>query len=215
MDWLDRMNGVMDYIESNLAGEITYDEIARTAGYSTFHFQRIFSFIADVSLSEYIRRRRLTMAAFDLQASDIKVIDLSLKYQYESPEAFTRAFKSLHGVTPSYARNNGVSLKTYPRMTFQIQIKGDTQMEYRIEERPPFEMFGVYGEISRGMSQAFKEVPEFRLKCDDDGSVDRMNALLGRFHDTLLHAAIYDHTDTSMKYMICYLAPAFRFITSF
>ncbi len=207
MDWLDRMNNAMDYIEHNLFEKILYEKVAKIAYCSSYHFQRMFSFIADVSLSEYIRRRRLTLAAFELQTSDSKVIDIALKYRYESPEAFSRAFKNLHGVTPSYAREKGVSLKAYPKMTFQLQIKGDIEMDYRIEEREQFEMFGVYGEINRGMSQAFKDVPEFRLKCDEDGSVDVMNALLGRFHDTMLHAALYDHTETTMKYMICYNLP--------
>ena len=80
-------------------------------------------------------------------------------------------------------------------------------MDYRIEQRESFEMFGVYGMISKGMEQAFQEVPQFRLKCDEDGSVDLMNNLLGLFHDTLLHAAIYDHTETAFKYMICYNLP--------
>lgn len=207
MDWLNRMNKAMEYIEQNLADEISFDKIAEIACCSTYHFQRMFPFITGVSLSEYIRHRRMTLAAFELQTSDIKIIDLAVKFQYESPEAFSRAFKILHGVTPSYARNSGVSIKAFPKMIFQIQIKGESEMKYRIEEREAFEMFGVFGEINRGMEKAFKEVPAFRLKCDEDGSVDQMNELLGRFHDTLLHAALYDHTETTMKYMICYNLP--------
>jgi AraC family transcriptional regulator len=207
MDWLDRMNNAMDYIEHNLTEKISYDKIAQIACCSTYHFQRMFPFITDVSLSEYIRRRRLTLAAFELQTRDVKVIDVAFKYGYESPEAFSRAFKNLHGVTPMSARDKGVSLKAYPKMTFSVSIKGDVEMDYRIEQRESFEMFGVYGMISKGMEQAFQEVPQFRLKCDEDGSVDLMNNLLGRFHDTLLHAAIYDHTETAFKYMICYNLP--------
>jgi len=123
MDWLDRMNDAMDYIESNLADNISYDKIAQLAYCSTYHFQRMFPFITGVTLSEYIRRRRLTLAAFELQTSSTKVIDIAMKYGYESPDAFTRAFKNLHGVMPVSARDTGVSLKAYPRMTFQISIK--------------------------------------------------------------------------------------------
>jgi len=207
MDWLDRMNDAMDYIESKLADHISYDKIAQTACCSTYHFQRMFPFITGVTLSEYIRRRRLTLAAFELQTTDVKVIDIALKYGYESPEAFTRAFKNLHGVMPVSARNKGVSLKTYPRMTLQISIKGDIEMNYRIEQREAFEVFGVYGEISTEREKAFVEVPQFRKKCDDDHSTDVMNELLGRFHDTSLHSALYDYTDTTFKYMICYNFP--------
>ena len=83
MDWLDRMNNAMDYIESNLADDISYDKIAQLACCSTYHFQRIFPFITGVTLSEYIRRRRLTLAAFELQTTDTKVIDIAMKYGYE------------------------------------------------------------------------------------------------------------------------------------
>jgi len=167
----------------------------------------MFPYITGVSLSEYIRNRRLTKAAFELQTSDIKVMDVAMKYNYDSAEAFTRAFKKLHGITPRDARNKGVSLKSYPKLTFSITIKGDIEMKYRVERREAFDMFGVCGTISKDMNQAFNEVPEFREKCDENGSVDRMNQLLGRFHDTMLHAAIYDQKDTSMKYMICYNRP--------
>ncbi|MEK3946059.1 AraC family transcriptional regulator [Paenibacillus sp. FSL H3-0310] len=207
MDWLDRMNSAMEYIETNLADTISFDEIAQIACCSTYHFQRMFPFITGVSLSEYIRRRRLTLAAFELQTTDSKVIDVAMKYGYDSPEAFARAFKNLHGIMPTSARDTGVSLKAYPRMSFHISIKGDVEMNYRIEQRGSFEMFGVYGFINADQKTAFSEVPQFRIKCDDDGSVDLMNDLLGRFGDTMLHAALYDHTKESFKYMVCYHLP--------
>ncbi|MEK4292456.1 AraC family transcriptional regulator [Paenibacillus sp. FSL R5-0914] len=207
MDWLDRMNSAMEYIETNLADTISFDEIAQRACCSTYHFQKMFPFITGVSLSEYIRRRRLTLAAFELQTTDSKVIDVAMKYGYDSPEAFARAFKNLHGIMPTSARDTGVSLKAYPRMSFHISIKGDVEMNYRIEQRGSFEMFGVYGFINADQKTAFSEVPQFRIKCDDDGSVDLMNDLLGRFGDTMLHAALYDHTKESFKYMVCYHLP--------
>ncbi|WP_340393146.1 AraC family transcriptional regulator [Paenibacillus sp. FSL E2-0190] len=207
MDWLDRMNSAMEYIETNLADTISFDEIAQRACCSTYHFQRMFPFITGVSLSEYIRRRRLTLAAFELQTTDSKVIDVAMKNGYDSPEAFARAFKNLHGIMPTSARDTGVSLKAYPRMSFHISIKGDVEMNYRIEQRGSFEMFGVYGFINADQKTAFSEVPQFRIKCDDDGSVDLMNDLLGRFGDTMLHAALYDHTKESFKYMVCYHLP--------
>ncbi|WP_078553754.1 AraC family transcriptional regulator [Bacillus alkalicellulosilyticus] len=207
MDWLDRMNNALDYIETNLADNISYHEIAKRACCSSYHFQRMFPFITGVSLSEYIRRRRLTMAAFELQTTDAKIIDVAMKYGYESPEAFARAFKNLHGTTPISARVKGVSLKAYPRLSFLISVKGDVEMNYRIEQRRSFEMFGIYGVINQDMKTAFSEVPQFRKKCDDDGSVGLMNGLLGRFGDTLLHAALYDHNGETFKYMICYYLP--------
>jgi AraC family transcriptional regulator len=207
MAWLDRMNNAMDYIESNLADDISYDKIAQLACCSKYHFQRMFPFITGVMLSEYIRRRRLTLAAFDLQTTDTKVIDLAMKYGYGSPEAFTRAFKDVHGVTPISARDIGVSLKAYPRMTFQISIKGDSEMNYRIEQRESFEVFGAYTEISTDRKKAFEQVPQFFKKCDDDGTTDSINDALGRFHDNYTISALYDYSEISFKYMLCNFLP--------
>ena len=207
MDWLDRMNRALDYIEANLAGDISYDAMARLACCSPYHFQRMFPFVTGVSLSEYIRRRRLTLAAFELQTGGVKVIDVAVKYGYNSPEAFTRAFKELHGVTPVSARDMGVSLKAYPRMTFQISVKGDREMNYRIEQRDAFEVFGVYAEISTDQAKAFEQVPAFYRKCDELGVPDEINGLLGRFHDNHTIAALYDHSETSFKYMLCNFLP--------
>jgi AraC family transcriptional regulator len=130
MDWLARMNNAMEYIETHLSEAIDYDQVAGIACCSTYHFQRMFSFITNVPLAEYIRRRRLTLAAFELQNTGVKVLDIALKYGYESPEAFSRAFKKMHGVAPMSARDNGVSLKAYPRLSFHISIRGDEEMNY-------------------------------------------------------------------------------------
>ncbi len=207
MDWLDKMNKAMDYIEANLAGKISYDQIARLACCSKYHFQRMFPFITGISLSEYIRRRRLTLAAYELQTTNTKVINIALKYGYDSPEAFSRAFKNLHGIMPTSARNIGVSLKAYPHMTFQISIKGDLAMKYRIEQREAFEVFGICSEISTDREEAFEQVPQFFKQCDEDGTTNELNELLGRFHDCYTISALYDYKETSFKYMLCNYLP--------
>ncbi|MCY9667172.1 AraC family transcriptional regulator [Paenibacillus alginolyticus] len=143
MDLLTNMNGALRYIEDNLANDIDFKEVARCAFCSEYHFKRMFSFLAGISLSEYIRRRRLTLAAFELKASKVKVIDVAVKYGYNSSDSFARAFQSLHGITPSEARNNGHSLKAYPPMTFQLSIKGGNEMIYRIEEKEAFRIVGI------------------------------------------------------------------------
>jgi AraC family transcriptional regulator len=140
---LEKMNGALNHIEENLTNDIDFKEVARLAFCSEYHFKRMFSFLAGVTLSEYIRRRRLTLAAFELSDSNIRIIDIAIKYGYNSPDSFTRAFQSLHGVTPSEARNNGQSLKAYPRMTFQLTIKGGNEMNYRIQEKEAFRMVGI------------------------------------------------------------------------
>ena len=207
MDWFDNMNAAIEYIETHLADEISYDRAAQIACCSTYHFQRMFSYIMGVPVSEYIRRRRLTLAAFDLQIGNCKVIDTAIKYRYESPEAFSRAFKVLHGISPISARDIGVSLKAYPKMTFSISIKGVTEMKYRIKKREAFQVFGVFANISTDMEEAFEQVPQFFKKCDDDLVPDEINALLGRFHDNYTISALYDYDETSFKYMLCQYVP--------
>lgn len=143
VDSLENMNQALIYIEENLANEIDFKEVARLALCSEYHFQRMFSFLAGIPLSEYIRRRRLTLAAFELITSNARVIDVAIKYGYNSPDSFTRAFQGLHGVTPSEARNHRQSLKAYPRMTFQLTVKGGSEMNYRIEEKGAFRIIGI------------------------------------------------------------------------
>ncbi|PAE98442.1 AraC family transcriptional regulator [Shouchella clausii] len=142
MDLLEKMNAVVSYVENHLDEEINYGEVAKIACFSEHHFKRMFSFIAGISLSEYVRRRRLTLAAFDLKNSDIRVIDVAMKYGYKSPDSFSRAFQTLHEVTPNTVKNSDVSLKAYPRMTFQIAIKGDVEMNYRFVEKEAFTVVG-------------------------------------------------------------------------
>lgn len=148
MDLLEKMNAALRYIEENLTNELDYREIARLACCSEYHFKRMFSFLAGVTLSEYIRRRRLTLAAFELKERNIKVIDIAIKYGYNSPDSFTRAFQSLHGVTPTEARSNGHLLKAYPKMTFQLAIQGGIEMNYRIEDKAAFRIIGIKKKVS-------------------------------------------------------------------
>jgi len=143
MNLLEKMNGALTYIEENLTSDIDFKEAAKLACCSEYHFKRMFSFLAGITLSEYIRRRRLSLAAFELNNSNKKIIDAAIKYGYSSPDSFTRAFQNFHGVPPSEARNNGQSLKAYSRVTFQLSIKGGSELNYRIVEKKPFRIVGI------------------------------------------------------------------------
>ncbi|MFD0589471.1 GyrI-like domain-containing protein [Paenibacillus sp. GCM10027627] len=143
MDSLARLNEALSYLEDNLTSSIDYKEAAKRACCSEYHFTRMFTFLAGIPLSEYVRRRRLTLAALELSSNDCKVIDVALKYGYSSPDSFARAFQSLHGITPSEARSHGQSLKAYPRMTFQLTVKGGSEMNYRIEDKEAFRIVGM------------------------------------------------------------------------
>lgn len=147
MDTLKNMNDALGYIERNLTEEIDYGEVVRIAVCSEYHFKRMFSFLAGIPLTEYIRRRRLTLAAFELQQGPVRVIDLAVKYGYGSADAFTRAFQAMHGITPSEARDPGAPLKAYPRMSFQLTIQGGNEMNYRIVDKDAFRIVGLHKRV--------------------------------------------------------------------
>jgi AraC family transcriptional regulator len=176
MEWLERLNMAMDYIEGGLKDGFNVDEAARIACCSSFHFQRMFSYIAGLPLSEYVRRRRMSAAAFGLQQG-MKVIDLAVTYGYDSPTAFSRAFRSVHGVSPSQARRQGVPLKAYPRLSFTITIKGDTEMNYSIEEREAFRIVGAKAHFDMSVEESFAKVPQFWAQTTQSGLAAAICAL--------------------------------------
>lgn len=134
----------------------------------------MFSYIATVPLGEYIRRRKMTLAAFELQNSDIKGIDSALKYGYESPTAFNRAFQSVHMVSPSKAKTGGVPLKAYPRMTFLISIKGETEMNYKIEKKGKIRIVGVKEHMDLNVEENFMRVPQFWGETFQNGMFEKI-----------------------------------------
>ena len=166
VEWLDRMRAPIDYIEANLDSEIDFVEVAKKAYCSVFHFHRMFSILTGVTVVEYVRRRRLTLAAQELMCESTKIIDIALKYGYESPDAFTRAFQKTHGVNPSTARESGVKLVAYPRITFQVILKGGNDMDYKIIEKDSFIVVGKARKFPTANDEAVK-VPEFwgEFKC--------------------------------------------------
>jgi len=143
MDAHENMKNAIEYIEENLTGDLECSKVAQIALSSQYHFQRMFVFLVGIPLSEYIRRRRLTLAAFDLQNSDDRIVDIAVKYGYSSPDAFSRAFQAIHNITPSKAREKGALLKAYPHISFTLSLKGVLEMNYRIEEKGHFSVVGV------------------------------------------------------------------------
>lgn len=175
MDWIGRVNGVIHYIEDHLDGEIDPAALAAIACCSVYNLQRMFSFIADKPLSEYIRERRLTMAAFDLINGNDRIIDLAVKYGYDSADAFSRAFQRYHNVLPSRARTETVLLKSCPVLSFHITIKGATEMNYQIEQWPAFTITGFAYPIKT--AEAFDVIPGIWQTAWNDGTMKKLHAL--------------------------------------
>lgn len=143
MNFLQGMNQAIRYMENHLEEKMNLNEAAAFTGYSSGYFQRIFACIAGISVTEYIRNRRMTLAAMELQNSNIRILDLAVKFGYESADSFSRSFQAVHGVTPSAARREEIALKSFPPMSFHISIKGDESMNYRIKSTDEMRIVGV------------------------------------------------------------------------
>lgn len=143
MDWNIRLNRALDYIEDNLSGEIDLDYAAKLAFCSRNNLANMFLMVTGLTLSEYIRRRRISLAALEIEHSEERIIDIALKYGYSSPTAFNRAFQNQHKVSPQYARSRKIFLNTYPRISFQIKLNGEIHMKCKIEKKDAFRLVGV------------------------------------------------------------------------
>lgn len=178
MEWLEKLSKAVDYIEEHLDGKISYAEAAEIACCSVFYFQRIFSYVAGISLSEYIRRRRMTQAAFELQRTRGKVIDIALKYGYASPTAFNRAFQSVHHIPPAAARNPGCTLNAYPAIHFSVQVTGERPMTYHIASKGPLRLAGIRVPLTGDMEENQRIIPQFWERFWKEVRQGRLNSLL-------------------------------------
>ena len=180
MEWLERMNRALDYIESRLEDGVSIEEAAKAAYSSAFHFHRLFHMVTGLTVTEYIRRRRLTLAAQELASTSARVVDVALKYGYDSPESFAKAFRRLHGIAPSEARNPGARLKAFPRMAFQLSLKGVHAMDYRIVEREAFQVVGRVLNTTCRDGANFREIPKFWNDGYAEGWIPRLESLAGK-----------------------------------
>ena len=201
MEWIERLNETIAYIEEHLTDEIDYEELAKIAGCSTYHFQRMFAYMADVSLSEYIRRRKLSLAAVDLQGSDAKIIDIALKYGYNSPTAFNRAFQTIHGIAPSLVRSEGISVKSFPPLKFKLTVKGVEEMNYRIEKKDAFRVVGISRPLYKEIEKNFATVPKMWQDVAMDGTINRLAGMMDMPIKGVMGVCGYN-ADESMKYII-------------
>lgn len=138
---LKKMNEALDYIEANLLDEINDHEIEKIVATSAYHFKRMFSYLSGMTISEYVRNRKLSHATFDLREGK-SVTETAFKYGYDSVDGFSRAFKEWAGINPSEVKGSK-QLKSFPKLSFQLTIQGGINMEYRIEEKEAFKIVGV------------------------------------------------------------------------
>jgi AraC family transcriptional regulator len=178
MEWISGMNAAVNYMEEHILEEPSMDMLGKLAGCSSHHFQRIFTYIAGVTLSEYIRRRRMSLAAVDLKEGGYKVIDVAMKYGYDSPTAFNRAFQAVHGISPTQARESGVSLKAFPPIVFRMTVKGTQEMNYRIEKRGPIRILGKKINLTPSLEENFKITPGFWQECTMNGTIERLAGMM-------------------------------------
>lgn len=159
MNWVKIIEDAVGYIEGNITGDLMVSRIAKEVNTSAFYFQKGFSMLCGYTVGEYVRMRRLSIAGEELLSSDEKVIDLAIKYGYDSPDSFTKAFTRFHGITPTDVRRGGAVLKSFAPLHIKLSLEGGCVMEYRIEEKPAFKVMGISRDFT--YENANVEIPKF------------------------------------------------------
>lgn len=221
MDINSAFDHVIDYIEENICEDINYEEVAKMMGVSVFHFQRLFSFLTGIPIAEYIRCRRMTLAGFEVQKSSEKIIDIALKYRYESHSSFSRAFQLFHGVTPSAVREEGMSIKVYSPIHLHITVQGNDIINFRIEKTHPYQLFGKDDVIvPMEHKYALEFIRDYGNKVVNNGSHAATNIAAGYpvgdeypFH--LLHGIYFKDKENSVHFMYGWEKPACELSSEF
>lgn len=177
MEWIKAINQAIDYIESNLFEDITCEDIAEHIYLSSFHFQRTFSVLTEMTVGEYIRNRRLSLAGHELLTNQEKIIDVALKYGYQTPESFTKAFVRFHGITPSESRKEGSVLKSFNRLVIKITLEGGNSMDYKIVNKEAFKVV-VKSKVFRSETSS-TEIPEFWTDYYNTGLATKVCGMMG------------------------------------
>ena len=171
MDWITGIQRAVDYVEAHLEESIDYEEVARQAYSSSFHFQRVFSILCGFTLGDYIRYRRLSLAGKELSSSEIRVIDTAYKYGYDTPESFSRAFTRFHGVTPSQVKQGSATLKSFSPLSVKLILDGGNMMNYRIETKGAFQILCKKKQVSCKTEMTTEEISRFWQLCGTDGTI--------------------------------------------
>lgn len=174
MNWIQGIQRAIDYVEANITEEIDYEEAARQAYSSSFHFQRVFGILCGMSLGDYIRMRRLSLAGEELSRGNAKIIDIALKYGYDTPESFSRAFTRFHGISPSETKRGG-KVQIFTPLSVKLTLTGGSKMDYRIEKRDAFQVVCKRKRV--GKPQAANATPDITAMWQEYGMDGTMQKL--------------------------------------
>lgn len=201
MEWVERLNQSINYMEEHLTSEVDYERLGQIACCSAYHYQRMFAYMAGVTLAEYIRRRKMSLAAVDLQGKNEKIMDVAAKYGYSSPTAFNRAFQSIHGIAPSAVKEDGAAVKSFPPITFSIAVKGAEEMNYRMVTKEAFRIVGVSAPLHKELEQNFTVVPQMWQEAAGNGTIEKLTGMMDAPPAGLLGVSAC-HNEEQWKYWI-------------
>lgn len=210
MDWIAGIQRAVNYVEEHITEPIDYEAAAKQAYSSSFHFQRVFSILCGFTLGDYIRMRRLSLAGSELASSDIRVIDAALKYGYDTPESFSRAFSRFHGVSPSQAKRGGAALKSFSPLSVKLTLDGGNTVNYRIENRDAFQLICKKKWVPGNAELTEAEISPFWGQCTADGTIEALSQYIPQdnlFGDCIVGASFgRDASEEEFPYAIgaCY-----------
>jgi len=200
MEWIERLNCTIEYIERHLDEKIDYEKLAEIANCPVYHFQKMFFYMTNISVSEYIRRRRMSLAAVDLQDKQAKIMDIALKYGYDSPTAFNRAFQNIHGIAPSLAKKEKARLKSYPALKFSLTVQGIEELTFKIEMKESFRILGRSCPLSKELEENFMKIPHEWDMALENGTLTKLYSYMNQQPDGLLGISV--HHTKEWKYFI-------------
>ncbi|MDQ0207682.1 AraC family transcriptional regulator [Alkalicoccobacillus murimartini] len=205
MAWIESMQKAIHYIENHLTENLILTNVAQEAHVSVSHFQKTFYILTGITVGEYIRKRRLTQAGHELKRESSKIIDIALKYGYETPEAFSKAFKNQHGITPKEARNPLSVIKTYNQLVIKVTLKGEEPMNYHITERNSFTLVGIKRRFSITENGA-PAITAFWDESNHNGTTDEILSIADPSSGSLFGACAPISEDHNEEYLDYYIA---------
>ena len=174
MNWIQGIQRAIDYVEANITEEVDLEDVAKQAYSSPFHFQRVFGILCGFTLGDYIRMRRLSLAGEELSKGTAKIIDVAMKYGYDTPESFSRAFTRFHGISPSEARRGG-NVKIFTPLSVKLALTGGSKMNYRIEKREAFQVVCKRKRVEKPLSASgTPDIPAMWKEYGADGTMERL-----------------------------------------